>query len=505
IDHVVDERMDPFIATTAAARLLKHNFDTTKSWPLALTAYNHGLSGMRRAIEKTGGTDVVKVLREYRSRSFKFASRNFYVAFLAAVNVNRNASQYFGPITLDPPADEPTIEMPDYMPAGAIAQAVGVGLDELRRLNPALRGPVWNGEKHIPRGFNLRMPRKPDMDYAAAIASVSQRFSKQLPDQLYTVQRGDSLSQIADRFSVSLRDLMAVNNMGNRHFIRVGQKLSLPRTAAAPSAPALVDGRYQVRRGDSLSTIADKYGVNEEKIIALNSLADRNAIYKGQWLRLEGTAELPQAVASLDNAVTNAGASAPDTAGGEKIAIAEMRSLDPSAAEESEPVTAEQSQTIGPAQPTALQPALAADPSDYSVAEDESIEIQPDETLGHYADWLQLRADDLRKLNRLRFGKPLVVGKRLKLDFSTVTRESFEQQRISYHRSLQENYFARYQIVGTQEHAIRRGESIWALAEKRYSVPIWLLLQYNPDLDLNKIKPGRVVNFPLIKPKTEEG
>jgi membrane-bound lytic murein transglycosylase D len=510
VDHVIDERMDPFMATVAAAQLLKHNFDTTKSWPLALTAYNHGLSGMRRAIEKTGGTDVVKILREYRGRSFKFASRNFYVAFLAAVDVNRNASKYFGPVELHPPADEVLVTLPDYMPAGVVARAIEVELEELRKLNPALRSPVWNGEKYIPRGYSLRLPRKPGVDYASLVATITQRFGKQLPDQLYTVQRGDSLSQIADRFSVSLRDLMAVNNMGNRTFIRVGQQLHLPRTAAGPAVPVLADGHYRVRQGDSLSGIAEKYGVSEEKIIALNGLADRNAIYKGQLLRIEGE---PTQLASLDSTVADvvptsvavAPAPAPAPGTGEKIAIAEMRSAEVEVLEEAEPTTAEEAQSIAPAQPAGQHPPLSADPSDYSVAENRSIEIHADETLGHYAEWLQVRTEDLRKLNRLRFGKPLVIGKRLELDFSKVTTDIFEQQRISYHRTLQENYFARYLIAGTQEHKIRRGESIWTLAEKRYNVPIWLLLQYNPDLKLNKVSPGLIVNFPLVEQKTEGG
>jgi membrane-bound lytic murein transglycosylase D len=175
------------------------------------------------------------------------------------------------------------------------------------------------------------------------------------------------------------------------------------------------------------------------------------------------------------------------------------------AAEEAEPSTAEEAQSIAPAQPAGQHPPLSADPSDYSVAENRTVEIQADETLGHYADWLQVRSDDLRKLNRLRFNKPLVIGKRLELDFSKVTPEIFEQQRIAYHRALQENYFARYLIAGAREHKIQRGESVWALAEKRYNVPIWLLLQYNPDLELNKVKPGLIVNFPLVEQKSEGG
>ena len=305
---------------------------------------------------------------------------------------------------------------------------------------------------------------------------------------------------------------MAVNGMSNRHFIRVGQQLHLPRTAAAPAAPALVDGRYRVRGGDSLSAIADRFGVSEEKLLAINALSDRNAIFKGQWLRIEGEEAEPQVVvASLDNAAAGTAAApaavpaaVPET-GGEKIAIAEMRSADEESSEEAEPTTSqEETPSIAPVQPAVQATPLTADPSDYSVGEDSTIEIQAEETLGHYAEWLQVRTDDLRKLNRLR-GKPLVIGKRLKLDFTKVTPEIFEQQRITYHRGLQENYFARYLIAGTQEHKIRRGESIWLLAERRYNVPIWLLLQYNPDLDLNKVKPGLVVNFPMVQEKTECG
>ena len=60
IDHVMDERMDPYIATEAAASLLAYNHDTLDSWPLALTAYNHGVAGMRRAIRKLDQIDVIE-------------------------------------------------------------------------------------------------------------------------------------------------------------------------------------------------------------------------------------------------------------------------------------------------------------------------------------------------------------------------------------------------------------------------------------------------------------
>ena len=141
---------------------------------------------------------------------------------------------------------------------------------------------------------------------------------------------------------------------------------------------------------------------------------------------------------------------------------------------------------------------LSADPSNYEVAADGSIEIQPVETLGHYAEWLDIRAAQLRQRNGMRYGKPVVVGRRLALDFSKVDIDVFESRRRAFHRELQEAFFARRHITGTTRHVVRNGDSLWELSEVRYHVPVWLLRQYNPDLDLGRIRPGNTVIVPLI-------
>ena len=96
IDHVIDERRDPYLSSAAAAQLLSYNYSILKSWPLAITAYNHGVAGMRRAVRQTGTDDIETIIREYDGRAFGFASRNFYVAFLAAHDVDQNVEKYFG-------------------------------------------------------------------------------------------------------------------------------------------------------------------------------------------------------------------------------------------------------------------------------------------------------------------------------------------------------------------------------------------------------------------------
>ncbi|WP_141732131.1 lytic transglycosylase domain-containing protein [Oligoflexus tunisiensis] len=84
-----DERNSPLIATKAAASVLRSNYKALKAWPLAVTAYNHGRGGMKRAMAKLKTNDLSEIILLYDSPSFGFASRNFYSEFLAATKVHR--------------------------------------------------------------------------------------------------------------------------------------------------------------------------------------------------------------------------------------------------------------------------------------------------------------------------------------------------------------------------------------------------------------------------------
>jgi membrane-bound lytic murein transglycosylase D len=145
-----------------------------------------------------------------------------------------------------------------------------------------------------------------------------------------------------------------------------------------------------------------------------------------------------------------------------------------------------------------VQTALLSDPSDYTVADDNTIEVQPLETLGHYADWLGLRTQRLRDINGFAFRTPVEVGQRIKLEFRDVDVATFENLRVAYHRSQQDSFFRKHIITGVREHTIRSGESIWILSLREYDVPIWLFRQYNPGLDLDRITPGITVRFPVL-------
>jgi membrane-bound lytic murein transglycosylase D len=97
-----------------------------------------------------------------------------------------------------------------------------------------------------------------------------------------------------------------------------------------------------------------------------------------------------------------------------------------------------------------------------------------------------------------------VINRKVKLDFSKVTPDQFEARRLEYHKQLQETFFTQFRIKGSETHVIKRGESVWVLAQQRYNIPIWLLRQYNPDVDLGSIKPGTTLVIPTVEQTTPD-
>jgi LysM repeat protein len=246
VDHIVDERLDPWRASIAAARLLEQNYRVTGSWPLAITAYNHGASGMRRAAQQLGTKDIARIVREYRSPTFGFASRNFYVEFLAATHVATNHEKYFGKLTLERPVDFESVTMPFYAKPRDLANALGVDVATLEKANPALRPGVWSNTNFVPKGYSLRVPSaaldRPLGEALAAMPNGTRYASQGGGSSTYVVRKGDTLSKIASRHGLSTQRLASLNGIRRYNNIRVGQRLKLPGTTRmapmGPDAPA---------------------------------------------------------------------------------------------------------------------------------------------------------------------------------------------------------------------------------------------------------------------------
>jgi len=511
VDHVVDERLDARRSSVAAAKLLRNNYETLETWPLAITAYNHGVAGMARAVRKLGTKDIVTIARNYDGRTFGFASRNFYAEFLAALEVDRNAERYFGPIHPERPREFDEVVLDHFYAPATLERAFGADRETLRKYNPALRPAVWNGTKYVPRGFELALP--PDSltaSTAEVFASIpaGERKAEQHRDRYYKVRRGDTLSRIAQRYGVRERELVTINNLRSRHRIRAGQVLVLPdhasrgRTTVARSEPP-ADGIYHVRRGDNLSIIARRFGVSESALAAENGLRNRNRIAVGQRLRIPGVqpvvlaAAVPTPVEAKKPSASAAPARAPEV---EKAAAIAAEVTPTQAIPATVTLTGGDGESASALQAPADYPSNvpAPDPSEYAVGPDGSVAVQAAETLGHYAEWLEVKTSRLRHLNRMRYDTPVAIGQQAKLDFSRVTPETFERRRLEYHHSLQEEYFSAFEVTGTRAHTLRAGDSLWYLAERKYEVPIWLIRQFNPDLDFGALPVGTRMIIPEI-------
>lgn len=178
INTSIDERMDPYIATDAAARLLKDNFGALQSWPLALTAYNYGRAGMIRAVKDKG--DYEAIFKSYDQGYFKFAARNFYAEFLAAKRVAKSLERNPG-IALERPDNLHSLRLQKAMTLKQISLQTGLSSETLRSLNPALQKSVIEGTSPVPSGYVLRVPaKKPAVKPSSKrlAASNQQRIAK---------------------------------------------------------------------------------------------------------------------------------------------------------------------------------------------------------------------------------------------------------------------------------------------------------------------------------------
>ena len=300
ISSYVDERLDPLKATDSAARLLKQNYEALKSWPLAVTAFNHGRNGMARA-KRRYGDNLGVIVERYKSRTFGFASKNFYFEFLAAVEVARNYTLYFGPLEISEPMrfDSLALDRPYHL--RYITDVPELSEAVLREYNPQIRQPIWQGSKVLPRGLTLRLPQGKGEAVMAALESASAAATHVLVTDngslAYRVQYGDTLSDIAEGLGTSMRSLQRANNISNAHRIYPGQlllvdgasSLAAGSTAAGSSARP---NQYRVRRGDTLDKIAGRFAISMRQLQQVNNIDNPHRIYPGQLLQVGGNSSL---------------------------------------------------------------------------------------------------------------------------------------------------------------------------------------------------------------------
>lgn len=310
VTRLVDERRDPMEATRAAARLLQENYRELRTWPLAVTAYNHGRNGMKRAVRRVGTRDITTIIRRYRSRTFKFASKNFYAEFLAAVHIMREVDRHLPHVRRDPLVHLEEISLTKRVSVSSLLRRSRVSRAEFLKWNPALsRRAAW-----IPKGYRLKAPELQGQRFRKALAGIGPMSS--FP--YHVVSRGDTLSGIAKIYGTSAGAIQAVNDLRSAHLLLVGQRLEIPgRSPARPrdgkrsvrvvDKPRGADKRgalekrqvaetagddeglhHVVRRGDTLWDIAQLHGTTARAIRRANGVQSVRRLRVGQRLEIPG-------------------------------------------------------------------------------------------------------------------------------------------------------------------------------------------------------------------------
>lgn len=426
INYSLDERLDPISATRAAAQYLKNSYRLLDNWPLAITSYNYGTSGTLRAVKAKGSYE--NIFSGYDKGHFKFASKNFYPEFLAALKVakqlenRRKIKQQHIPSVR-------YLKLHGYIHIDRIESHFRLSRTEIKELNPALRNPVFAGEKLIPKGYSLRLPNSEKINRSSNSIPSSFYADTQKLSIFHKVKKGETVGSIAKQHGISNKSLSKANNLDQYATIYVRQKLRLP-ALSIPSSP-----------GQEVSKIKRE-----------------NIKFIQKQLR-DGS--LPLLAANKKNK--------PSTK--QDIYIPQR------------------------------------DPDAYSVfkifKKDKKIygyiTVQPEESLGLYAQWLGSTTDKIRKINNSKLLTEIEPGKKVLLAFEKHPAAQFEEKRLDYLREIEEDFFTAYAVVGQKPYKVNNGDTFWDLCYNRFDIPMWLLERYNSSLNLSKLKSSQELMIPILK------
>ena len=220
IDDSVDERMDPIMSTRAAARLLKENYRLLGNWPLAITAYNHGTEGIFQGINAVGSENIADLIRDYRSPTFGFASKNFYAEFLAAVEVGKNREAYFPFLRALPPIHFQEVAGTRQMPIHPLLKPAAISPNEFFEWNPA----ISPASKYLPIGYRVKLPPEKLADFLSA----QRRAIEPPPLRTVSATRGKSRQKpvVTAKHSVEKKKIVSKRKAGSRSALT-----SLPSSA----------------------------------------------------------------------------------------------------------------------------------------------------------------------------------------------------------------------------------------------------------------------------------
>ena len=311
-DVYIDERLDPVKSTKAAIAYLKALHKLFGDWVTALAAYNCGEGKVLRVIrdQKVNYLDNFwDLYKRLPSETAKYIPR-----FMATLHILNNLDKYgLSSLRADSPIDFETVTVEKRVSIENIAKRINVSEKILKELNPELRYNMLP-----PTQYNLKVPPGRGDSLLAVIDRIPVSFIPQAPFIRHKIKRGETLSDIAEKYRVSVKKIARANNIRKSNHISIGKTLKIPqRGGGRRSAPKNVQkSKYSgktagksihiTRRGDSLWTIARRYGTTTTALRKENRLST-NKITIGQRLKIPGASKGSRVAKSLKTYITKNG------------------------------------------------------------------------------------------------------------------------------------------------------------------------------------------------------
>jgi membrane-bound lytic murein transglycosylase D len=324
IDRYIDERSDPEKSTRAAARYLNDLYAMFKDWNLVLAAYNWGEGAIQQLVEKTGINDFWKL--SATNRKMPNETKNHVPLIMASIILARNPGKFGLPTELETPPEFDQIDLHRQINIKSAAAALNIPLETLTKLNPALRTNYTPPDAT----FTFCVPAGMGENFVEKLASLPEVKLRADPDfdGKYKVKKGDTLSGIAARYRVSVEDLKAANNIKSPQSLKAGATLMVPTqgttgstaTASRTKAPTASGGTYTVKKGDTLSEIASQFGVSVASLQQVNNIRPQN-LQAGDSIRIPAKASS----APVSSAKASTETKAPPKATSETAAQSQLR------------------------------------------------------------------------------------------------------------------------------------------------------------------------------------
>jgi len=278
----IDERSDPEKSTRAAARHLKDLYQEFGDWYLAMAAYNSGPLRVHRALEKTSADNFWTLAEK---RALPKETINYIPNILALTIIGKNPSKYGFSVAPAAPIETERVSVDKATDLRVIADAINLPVEDLRGLNAhVLR---WTTPPDDP-DFELILPKGYADKFNEQIASLPE--SKRILFREHVVRKGDTLAEIARKYSTTVSQISQTNSLGRAPVLKVGQTLNIPMSGVTPppATAAAAQKRssstksvtsiptksrsYTVRSGDTLAKIAANFNTTVDKLKAWNHL-----------------------------------------------------------------------------------------------------------------------------------------------------------------------------------------------------------------------------------------